>query len=160
MKGEGELALSAFMEFKLSERSFAIPLLFVKEVIPQPETTPLPGQKAGQSGGFFNLRGVVLNLFEIQTKLLPGLTNKNQSSESKSVVIVLEQGENIFGVIVDEVTRVLQVDEKDITQPSLDPADPSSKYVSKVIKVEDRLVLIPELSKMFKLTEPPKSKAG
>ncbi|MBX9766077.1 MAG: chemotaxis protein CheW [Bdellovibrionales bacterium] len=127
-----------FMEFKLSQQSFAIPLLTVKEVIPRPEITPVPNMPP-HFEGMFNLRGQILGVFNIRKKL--GAKPKEAGAETHEVIIVIEKDGISAGVVVDEVTRVVNPEQSQIKAAPLKDDDPSAKYIGSVIQMDDQLIM-------------------
>ena len=72
-----------FIEFSLGQEDYAIPLLMVREVISIPDTTPIP--KAPKHFiGLMNLRGQVISIVDLRTKL----TIKPREESSDSAVII------------------------------------------------------------------------
>jgi purine-binding chemotaxis protein CheW len=129
-----------YMEFRLGEQFFAIPLLTVKEVIPKPEITPIPNMPS-HFEGMINLRGQVLAVFDVRKKL-GSRVQSNQSTKDFSVVIIVEDLGVRLGMTVDEVTRVLDVKQEDIGPAPVKDEDPASKFVSAVIRNEQGMTLV------------------
>ncbi len=77
-----------FLCFSLGNEHYAIPLLTVKEVIAPPETTPVP-QTPAYFKGIMNLRGQVISVIDLRTKL--GI-KPLQSAEN--AVIICDSGEH------------------------------------------------------------------
>lgn len=127
-----------FMEFKLSEQSFAVPLLTVKEVIPRPEITTVPNMPS-HFEGMFNLRGQILGVFNIRKKL--GAKAKEAGSAIHEVIIVIEKDGISAGVVVDEVTRVIHPEESQIKAAPLKDDDPSAKFIGSVIQMDNQLIM-------------------
>src|SRR5688500_4394511 len=96
--------------FSLGDENFAIPLLAVREVIGVPEVTPIP-QTPAYFLGIMNLRGLVISVMDLRTKL--GIKPKGGTEET---VMILDLGNFNLGVLVDQVTQVVEVDEKTLAQ--------------------------------------------
>ncbi|MEQ1664546.1 MAG: chemotaxis protein CheW [Bdellovibrionales bacterium] len=139
-----------YMEFRLGDQLYAIPLLTVKEVIQKPEISTVPNMPS-HFEGMMNLRGQILGIFQVRKKLsMKASDTKNNSHE---VIIVLEQSEGSVGMIVDEVTRVLHA-EGDMLQPApLQEDYPAKKYISAVIRTEDNLVLIVDVMELLEINK-------
>jgi purine-binding chemotaxis protein CheW len=99
-----------YLTFKIDERELAVPILAVKSVLAMPKTTYVP-YMAPHFKGIFNLRGSLISLMDLRTKL--GITGK-QAPEDSSVVVI-EHSRGSIGVIVDSIARVIpkhQIDEE------------------------------------------------
>ena len=135
-----------YMEFRFGEQKFALPLLAVKEVIPKPETTPVPNMPS-HFEGMINLRGQVLGIYNIRRKL--GIPVAQASVNVRhEVVIIVENNTGLVGFIVDEVTRVIQTTpESFLEAPKSDVA--SAQFVSSIIKSEEDLIMAVEIGKIL-----------
>lgn len=126
-----------YMEFRLGDQLYAIPLLSVKEVIQKPDVTIIPNMPT-HFEGMINLRGQILGVFSVRKRL--GAKAKDANDKSSEVVIVVEQRGVSVGMTVDEVTRVLHVTADTISPAPLKEGDPAHKYISCVIRTEKDLV--------------------
>lgn len=126
-----------FMEFRLGQQLYAIPLLTVKEVISKPEVTLVPNMPA-HFEGMFNLRGQILGVFNIRKKI--GSKPIEGTAKNSDVVIVIEHSGVNAGMIVDEVTRVLHAETNMISPAPLKEDDPARKFIESVIQTDGQLV--------------------
>ncbi len=136
-----------FMEFRLGKQLFALPLLTVKEVIPKPEITNLPNMPS-HFEGMINLRGQILGVYNIFKKLN---STKDQNEKKNEVVIVIENQENSVGMVVDEVTRVLNPEKSLINSAPLKEDDPARNYVTSIIRDTNELVMVINVYKLLEL---------
>ena len=100
-----------YLEFDLGTEHYAIRLLQVKEVIPIPETTPIP-KAPSYFLGIMNLRGHIISIVDLRKKL--GVPSK-ENLEEEAVIIADVEGVKM-GVIVDSINRVLPVSMKDVSE--------------------------------------------
>ena len=75
-----------FLEFTLGSEDYAIPLLSVREVISVPETTPIP-KAPTHFLGIMNLRGQVISVVDLRTKLKIKSKDSFLKHESQSALI-------------------------------------------------------------------------
>jgi purine-binding chemotaxis protein CheW len=136
-----------YMEFRLGEQVYAVPLLTVKEVIQKPEVTMVPNMPA-HFEGMMNLRGQILGVYSIRKKM--GVKAKDKADLFEVVVVIEAEGVSV-GMIVDEVTRVLHTNEQSIRDAPLKDDDPAKSYVTSVIQSDDQLVLTVNVSKLLEL---------
>lgn len=130
-----------FIEFSLGEEDYAIPLLMVREVISIPETTPIP--KAPKHFiGLMNLRGQVISIVDLRTKLT---IKPNEDMSDSAVIIVDFNGVNI-GIIVDSINKVLAFSPNDVQEmPELE-SQVRSDYILGVYKKEDGLTVLLDIA--------------
>lgn len=127
-----------YMEFRLGDQLYALPLLSVKEVIQKPDITAVPNM-ATHFEGIINLRGQILGVFNVRKKL--SANARTAAVTSSEVVVVIEQlGFNV-GMIVDEVTRVVHPVADMIKVAPIKDNDPSRDFITSVIQTGDDLVL-------------------
>ncbi len=143
-----------FMEFRLGDQFYAIPLLNVKEVIQKPDVTDVPNMPA-HFEGMINLRGQILGVFDVRKKL--GAKNRDSANHTPEVVIVIEQDQNSVGMIVDEVTRVLHPEAEMLSPAPLKDDDVAKKYIGSVIKIDNNLVMIVNVGQLLELEKYNKS---
>ena len=127
-----------FIEFRLQDKNFAVPLSQVQEVIRPPETTPIP--KAPEHfRGVTNLRGQVISIVKISKKL--GL--KDLSEENHSAVIILDLDHVKIGIEVDDIVRVFDVNSKEFEQMgSPKELEKSHPFIESVINRENETLLL------------------
>lgn len=138
---------SRYLCFQLGKEEFAIPLLVVREVLGIPEITPVP-QAPPHFVGIMNLRGQVISVMDLRTKL--GI--KPQDSSEKSIII-LDLGGASLGVIVDCVNSVQNLDaESAIEKPSLENTK-SNEFIMGVFKKEDHLTMILDIARALSVED-------
>jgi chemotaxis signal transduction protein/chemotaxis regulatin CheY-phosphate phosphatase CheZ len=98
-----------YIGFKLSESEFTVPILRVREIINTPGITALP-QAPHYMKGIISLRGRVIPVVDL--KELVSLKAGEDGGGAK--IIVLADERQTFGVLVDEITSVLNIEESAI----------------------------------------------
>lgn len=139
-----------YMEFRLGNQHFAIPLLNVKEVIPKPELTMVPNMPA-HFEGMINLRGQILGVFDVRKRL--GTKARDTKDQAAEVVIVIEQMGVSVGMIVDEVTKVLHPTKEMIGPAPLKEDDPARHFISAVIQTGQELVMTIYVDQLLELAK-------
>jgi purine-binding chemotaxis protein CheW len=104
------------LEFMLAYERYALDTAFVREAHPLKDITALPGTPA-YVAGIVNVRGQIVSVIDLKRFFdLPsrGLTDLNK-------VIILDDGQTSFGLLVDAVVRVhrLELDAIQSTPPTL-----------------------------------------
>ena len=135
-----ESQTSRFLEFDLGKEHYAMPLLSVWEVIPVPETTPIPKAPAHMVG-IMNLRGQVITVVDLRKKLK--ITPKEVDQE-EAVIIVDVQGVKI-GVVVDAINRVLTIKNDQLLQVADMETQVNAKFIQGVFQRDDGLTIMVDI---------------
>jgi len=122
------------VEFVLGGERYALDIQLAREIVEMIPITPIPRAPAYISG-VINLRGEITNIMNLNTLL--GLPNQEVRDNQKIIVLVPEaaSGSNV-GIIVDEVTSVLQVAETDIEHLGEGLSSEVSSFVKGIIKLK------------------------
>ncbi|MEJ2255038.1 MAG: chemotaxis protein CheW [Nitrospirota bacterium] len=125
-----------YIGFKLSESEFTVPILRVREIINTPGITALP-QAPYYMKGIISLRGRVIPVVDL--KELVSLKAGEDGGGAK--IIVLADERQTFGVLVDEITSVLNIEESAIEAAEGFVKD-NIERVEGVARHGDRLVIL------------------
>ncbi len=140
--------LLQLVSFKIADEEFGIDILQVQEINRMLNITKVPNSPEFIDG-VVNLRGRIIPVMDLRTRLgMPRIEHDN-----KTRIIVVELEENTIGFIVDEVSEVLRIP-KSITEPPPPMvAGINSDYITAVGKLEDRLLILLDLVKIFNTEE-------
>ncbi len=94
-----------YIGFILGKNEYTVPILKVQEIIKLPQITKMPGVPYYVEG-VTNLRGRVIPI--INLKRILGIPEENNAGK----VIVISSGKITFGALVDDITGVINIDEK------------------------------------------------
>lgn len=98
--------------FIVGEEEFAIPILYIKEIIKPIEYTRVPSVP-DYVLGVFNLRGNVIPLIDLRIKF-----NLNPSKMTANTrYIVMKDDDNIAGFVIDRLTEAIRINKDKIDQP-------------------------------------------
>jgi len=130
--------------FNLGDEEYGANINQVREIIRTGTITPIP-DSPDFIKGVSNVRGEIPVIIDLKARFsLP----QDKDVESKNIVIT-EQEKNIFGLLVDEVTEVLRIPETEVkTTPEL-LTRIDRTYISGVITIENRLIILLDLSKVL-----------
>ncbi|HEX6999662.1 MAG TPA: chemotaxis protein CheW [Gammaproteobacteria bacterium] len=123
--------------FRAGEEVYAVDLGAVREVIVPPEIVPVPG--AGREVlGVINLRGNVVTV--INSRITLGLSGRPDAPSAR--ILVLDDGDECVGAMVDAVEDILLVDPDQLE--SLRAAGPreTARQVRGTLTVGDRIVFV------------------
>jgi purine-binding chemotaxis protein CheW len=120
----------------LGNEEYALPITDVQEIIRYSEPRTIPSAPLGVRG-VINLRGRIIPVCDLTQRL--GLVIE-PGPESK--IIVVEVGEDVAGLIVDDVTEVMTVTADKLEQPRAG----QDRVISAIAKVGDRLLVVLDLA--------------
>lgn len=120
------------VEFVLGGERYALDIQLAREIVEMIPITPIP-RAPPYISGVINLRGEITNIMNLNTLL--GLPHQEIRENQKIIVLVPDaaSGSNV-GIIVDEVTSVLQVAESDIEHLGEGLSPEVSSFVKGIIK--------------------------
>ena len=135
--------------FRIADEEFGLDIAQVREIIRMQEITPMP--KAPQFiEGVINLRGQVIAVMDLSKKLALQAGGRTD----KSRIVVVEVGENVLGLIVDEVPEVLRIAENNIEPaPEVFESRVHSDFIRGVGKCEQRLIILLDVNKILSRDE-------
>jgi purine-binding chemotaxis protein CheW len=122
------------VEFVLGGERYALDIQLAREIVEMIPITPIP-RAPPYISGVINLRGEITNIMNLNTLL--GLPPQETRENQKIIVLVPDaaSGSNV-GIIVDEVTSVLQVAETDIEHLGEGLSSEVSSFVKGIIKLK------------------------
>jgi purine-binding chemotaxis protein CheW len=132
-----------FITFLSGDQEFGANIMTIREIRGWTETTPLP-HSPDYVRGVINLRGVVLPVVDLKARLGRGLTDANP----KHVIIVVNAGDRILGLLVDAVSDILTARASDIQETPDLARDASSAFVEGIAVLDQRMVTILGLEKL------------
>lgn len=130
--------------FKLGDEEFGADIDQVREIIRKGMVTPIPDSPDFISG-VTNVRGEIAVVIDLKNRFfLP----PKKGVEEKHIVMS-EQDKNLFGLMVDEVIEVLRIPQSEIkTTPGL-VTKIDRVYISGVVTIENRLIIMLDLTKVL-----------
>ncbi|MGD8779798.1 MAG: chemotaxis protein CheW [Ignavibacteria bacterium] len=132
------------VSFKIGEEEFGVDILKVQEINRIMEITKVPNAPSFVEG-VVNLRGRVIPVISLRSRL--NMDKKELDSSSRIIVVELE-GKTI-GFIVDEVNEVLRIPSNITEAPPEMVAGINSDFITAVGKLENRLLILLDLEKIF-----------
>lgn len=147
--GDGELL--QLVSFMVGDEEFAIPILSVQEINRMMQITRVP-QSPPFVEGVINLRGKIIPVMDLRKRF--GMAALENSADSRIIVVEVKAhgGTRVIGFTVDRVNEVLRISES-IVEPTPQMVSGASggdsEYVQGVGKLEDRLLILLNLEKLF-----------
>ncbi|MCC7409860.1 MAG: chemotaxis protein CheW [Phycisphaeraceae bacterium] len=141
-QNDGELL--QLVSFMVGTEEFAVPILAVQEINRMLQITKVP-QSPPFIEGVINLRGKIIPVMDLRKRF--GLSQSNESTDSR--IIVVEVGSRVIGFTVDRVNEVLRISGDIVEPPPAMVCSLDSDYVQGVGKLEDRLLILLNLERLF-----------
>lgn len=139
------MASEQFVVFQLAKEEYALPIAKVKEIIRYSGATRIPGSPAYMEG-IINLRGKVLPVVDLATRF--AMTADSAASRQ---ALIVEAAEQDVGLVVDNVTEVLRLDDSAIE--AANGFGRTNAFIRAIGKLEDRLLIILDMDEMFTQAE-------
>ncbi len=136
--------LLQLVSFHIGSEEFGVDILKVQEINRMVEITRVP-QAPAYVEGVINLRGKVIPIIDLRKRF--GVEVKEPDKNTRIVVVNIAG--IIMGMIVDSVSEVLRLQSDSIEPPPEIVTDVDSKYIKGVAKLEDRLLIVLDLSRVI-----------
>lgn len=143
-----EGAIRQLVTFKIEDDEFGVDILKVQEINRMMNITRIPNAPDFVEG-VINLRGKIIPVVDLRKKL--GFPSKEHDKSTRIIVVELEG--IVLGFIVDSVSEVLRIPSSTIEPPPSIIRGIESEFIEGVGKLEDRLLILLELKKIFTTTE-------
>ncbi len=141
-----------YLTFKLSQEEYGVPILTVQRIIQLQQITPVP-RTPDFIAGVINLRGQIIPIVRLRNKLnMESVDN----SESTCIIVVqfeFEKDEMTIGVLIDEVSEVLFIDDKQIQETPNFGADIKTDFITSIAKFNNRIIMLLAIDKILSIQE-------
>ena len=122
--------------FSINGEYYATDIMEVERILGYEEPTTLPDSPMFVKG-VINYEGSILPVISLTNRF--NLANGDKKDEAK--IIVAKQLENKIGIIVDVVSEVRDVSEKNIEAPPEIVAGISRRYIKGLIKIDGKIII-------------------
>jgi len=133
-----------YVIFSINDQMYGIEILRVKEVLSYRKITPLPNM-IGFIKGIINLRGVVLPVFDLRKKF--NLVDTKYTPFH--AIIVMEISGRVMGVVVDEISDVVELQPEEIQATSNLPPGVQTEYMKGIGKKEYELMVLLDIDRLL-----------
>lgn len=149
-KGDINQKMIQAVIFRIRTEEFGVKINSVREIVRLVEITHLP-DAPGFLEGVINIRGQVIPVINLANQF--GFAPLQEYPKTARI-IVIEIGEKIVGMIVDEVPQVLSILEDNIEEsPELFKSSIKTDYISGIAKLDNRLIVMLNLSNVLEPRE-------
>ena len=147
--GPEEAEIIQLIVFSLGDEEYGANINQIREIIRTGAIRPIP-DSPDFIKGVSNVRGEIPVIIDLKARFF--LSGAKRAVEDRHIIIT-EQEKNIFGLLVDEVTEVLRIPQTDIKSAPELVTRMDREYVNGVITIENRLIILLDLSKVLSAKE-------
>lgn len=126
-----------FLSFYVGDDEYSIDIMSVREIRGWTKATPLP-YSPNFVRGVINLRGTVLPIFDLATRL--GLPAREDSF--RNVIIVVQVDGKTIGLLVSAVSDILAISRNDLQPPPELTTDTSPTFIQALTIHEGRMIRV------------------
>jgi purine-binding chemotaxis protein CheW len=135
-----------YLVFQIGSESYGMPLLQVQEIRSYTPATRVPGAPPYVLG-VINLRGNIIAVLDARTRF--GV--EPVPEEENTVIIVAQIEGKTFGLRVDSVSDVVDVDTSQIQPPPPVASEETQRFLNGLVQVGDRVLILLNLPEIFDL---------
>jgi purine-binding chemotaxis protein CheW len=137
-----------YLTFVLAEEEYGVEILKVREIIGMMDITAVP-RTPEHVKGVINLRGKVIPVVDLRLKFnMPEAEHTDETC-----IIVVNVGNIEMGVLVDQVSEVLDIDAQDIEDPPSFGNEVRTDFIRGIGKAANKVTLLLDISMVLKQEE-------
>ena len=130
--------------FRLGSGEYAIDIMQAKEIIKMEKITLIPNAPYFVEG-VINLRGNIIPIIDLKKRF-----NLEESEGDKNTGIIIAKIEDVdMGIMIDSISKVVSMANSDIQPPPSMLQGIGQRYIKGVGKMEDKLLVVLDLDKLF-----------
>lgn len=132
--------------FSLAGKDYAIDIMKVKEIAKAGRFTYVPNALPFVLG-VYNLRGDIIPIVDL--RLFFNIEMPEREYDALENMLIVSIGELTFGIVVDEIDKVVGIQKSTINPPHPLFGDINIKYIQGVVEVNNRLYVLLDIDKIF-----------
>ena len=133
--------------FDLFEEHYAIEVSKIKEIVRIPESITRVPNAPAYVCGVINLRGTVIPVMDIAVKMNRGKIERRGESR---IVVIEEEEDIVFGILVDSVREVRTVNVDQIESAESIDSVISKEYLQGIVRAKDGdLIVLLDVASIF-----------
>lgn len=137
-----------YLTFSLNKEEYGIGILKVKEIIGMMPITSVPRTQEFIKG-VINLRGKVIPVIDLRLRF--GMESIPYSERTCIIVVEIESKAStvLIGIVVDAVSEVLNINEKEIEDTPIFGAKLNTEYILGMAKMEEGVKILLNIDKVL-----------
>ncbi|MEL5430467.1 chemotaxis protein CheW [Serratia nevei] len=144
----GETVGQEFLIFTLGNEEYGIDILKVQEIRGYDQVTRIANTPAFIKG-VTNLRGVIVPIIDLRVKF----SQQSVSYDENTVVIVLNFGQRVVGIVVDGVSDVLSLTAEQIRPAPEFAVTLATEYLNGLGSLGERMLILVDIEKLLSSEE-------
>ncbi len=137
-------ASGEYLTFTLGQEEYGIDILKVQEIRGYDAVTRIANSPAFIKG-VINLRGVIVPIVDLRIKFKLG----EPSYDPFTVVIILNIGKRVMGIVVDGVSDVIQLDTANLHPAPEFGSILDTRYILGLGTVEERMIIMVDIEQLM-----------
>jgi purine-binding chemotaxis protein CheW len=133
------------LTFSLAGEEYGVDILAVREIRSWSRVTRIP-QTPDYVLGVLNLRGAIVPVMDLRLRF--GLQRESYGDDT--VMIIVAIGERLFGIVVDSVSDVVDIDPATIKPVPDMGAVVDTRYLKGLVTHVDRMVMLLDVEKLMR----------
>ncbi|MBS1169374.1 MAG: chemotaxis protein CheW [Burkholderiaceae bacterium] len=139
-----QISISEFLAFKLGQEEYGVDILKVQEIRGY-ETVTRIANAPEFIKGVVNLRGTIVPIVDMRIKFNLGIPAYDQFT----VVIVLNIGNRVVGMVVDSVSDVTTLDPAQIKPPPSVGTALNTDYLLGLGTIDERMLILVDIDQLM-----------
>jgi len=139
--------------FALGRETYGIPILEIVVIERTMNITPIPGTPEFVRG-IANLHGKIIPILDLKSKF--GIGTIEETDETCIIIVTVgtSQGVQTYGLMVDEVSEVLDISEGFIEPvPKYGDIHINQRFMSGIGKVDEKVIILLDITKILEQEE-------
>lgn len=137
-----------FLTFVLGDENYALDIMTVKEIRGYEQVTKI-ANAPDYIKGVLNLRGDIVPIIDLRIKFQVG----EATYDDFTIVIMLMIADRVVGIVVDEVSDVIKVDDEAIRPPPEFGVAFDSAYLHGLTTINDQMIILVNIQKLISSDE-------
>lgn len=144
----GDSVAGEFLTFVLGSEAYGLEILKVQEIRGYDAVTQIANTPAFIKG-VINLRGKIVPIVDLRVKFNMGKVEYNEFT----IVIILNLGGRVVGIVVDGVSDVMQLEESQIRAVPDIVASIDTRYITGLASVGEKMFILVDIEKLMNSQE-------
>jgi purine-binding chemotaxis protein CheW len=144
----GIVSSGEFLTFTLGHEEYGIDILKVQEIRGYENPTRIANSPAFIKG-VINLRGVIVPIVDLRIKFNLGEPTYDQFT----VVIILNIGRRVVGIVVDGVSDVIQLSSSNLRPSPEFGSTLDTKYILGLGTIDERMIIVVDIEQLMSSQE-------
>lgn len=143
-----ESRIEGFVTVRLGDAMFGAPVLKVQDVVAEAPLNRVP-QAPPEVAGVLNLRGRIVTAIDMRRRL--GLPPRDGPQERTGVSVIVEQGAELYALVVDDVGDVVWMAEAEREAPPVTLSAHWRALIAGLHRRDDMLLLVLDIEAVLTL---------